>query len=220
MKQINQILIVGLLISLVFACNNSNTTENSAKKIVDTTTIKKIEVAVETPSEIVKKKAPLPEKIFRISESGVEGISFDGNISEDLFEAGFEPKKETKTVSEEGTEYEVSITKVFKDKKLAAVISDRSTIEIITNDFLTPENLGVGILLKDVLETYKGSELGYSYISERYFIENNKYNLSFILNPKDFIGDESKLGRTDYDILKLSDFKEDARVVAVFVYKS
>lgn len=90
-------------------------------------------------------------------------------------------------------------------------------ITIFSGKFKTSEGIGVNSSIKDFIDKYPDFRIWYTYISGMYVIDTKQYNkFQFLLDGKDFIGEVPKMD-SDMDLLKLSDFKEDAKINGIRV---
>lgn len=90
-------------------------------------------------------------------------------------------------------------------------------IWVLSEKYKTKEGIGVGASLKDFQKAYPNFNIWYTYVSDRFIIENEKSSVQFILNEKDFIG-KMEVDRVKVP-LKISDFRRNAQIAKIRVYQ-
>jgi hypothetical protein len=90
-------------------------------------------------------------------------------------------------------------------------------ILVFDEEYQTGEGIGVGSTIGEFMETYPDYEIWYTYVSDRYVIQNSKSSIQFLLDESGFTGE--KQIQSEMTPLKASDFKENTRIEKIRVYK-
>lgn len=164
---------------------------------------------------------------FTIEESRVGNFTLGGEIPQtsDIYQI---QKTKKSRVTEEGPQEETHyvLSRNQTEELILKPLSDTSgngqdtiigEIIVLTDHYKTQEGIGVNSTLKEFQKAYPHFKIWYTYVSDRYVLENSKTSLQFFLNEKDFIG---KMEVNSVKMpLEATDFKEGAKIVKIRVYK-
>lgn len=90
-------------------------------------------------------------------------------------------------------------------------------IFVLSENYKTQKGIGVNSSLTDFIKAYPNYKLWYTYVSDRYVLENSKSNIQFLLDKNDFIG---KKEQNDVKVpVKASDIKKGAKIIKIRIYK-
>ncbi|HET8839369.1 MAG TPA: hypothetical protein VFM82_10295 [Flavobacteriaceae bacterium] len=200
-------LLLGLIILFSFACKDKSENSGNSNKMKPT---EKTEI---------QKSNNWPKFI---SESHVGKYSIGELLptSSEIYE--IEKEKQTR-FTESGPEEEIVYVLSRNDSEELLLKSETpagKTIDeifVLSENYKTKEGIGVNSSLRDFINTYPDYKLWYTYVSDRYVLENSKSNIQFLLDKNDFIG---KTETNDVKVpVKASDFKEDAKIIKIRLYK-
>ena len=90
-------------------------------------------------------------------------------------------------------------------------------IIVLSEKYKTTENIGVGSSLEDFAMAYPSHKIWYTYVSDRYVVENPTSSLQFLLDENDFKG---KIEINSAKIpLKKADFSKNAAIKKIRLYQ-
>jgi uncharacterized protein YdeI (BOF family) len=161
---------------------------------------------------------------FPITAKNVGAFVLGETIPESV--TGFERKKETRT-GEEASEYIVYVYYSEGEKALEiqpAYSNDKETdkigdIVIFSGKFRTDNGLRVGSTIEDLAKAYPAFSLGYSYISDRFWFEQESGEIQFDLDKNSFIGKQNLSG-SDWVEIPIKDFKPGTKVTSIGIRSS
>lgn len=90
-------------------------------------------------------------------------------------------------------------------------------IFVLSEKYKTNENIGVNSTLKEFSKTYPRFKIWYTYVSDRYVLENSNSSIQFLLDEKDFIGDIEP--NSVKEPLQINDFSDTAKISKIRLYK-
>jgi hypothetical protein len=90
-------------------------------------------------------------------------------------------------------------------------------IFIFSPKFKTQEHIGVHSTIEEFIAVYSTYYLGYSYISNHFIIKNEDPKIQFILDEKNYIGQEN-LYEHDWVALKKEDFMKISRIKEIRIF--
>ncbi|WP_421805532.1 hypothetical protein [Flagellimonas sp.] len=160
-----------------------------------------------------------PQDYYLISDGEVGIFQIGQNIPfEKAKKFNFDIRKEIQTeYFDEGSE-DITIYIVSKNKKDLLKITSEfdyssrsyttriSAIEVLSKEFRTQENIGLGTTIETFIKAYPDSQIWYSYMNDSYFLETND-KIEFHVKPEayqpgevDFISDLTKLNISDFNL--------------------
>ena len=92
-----------------------------------------------------------------------------------------------------------------------------SEMNIFSDRFETAEGIGVGSTITEFIAAYPDYKIWYTYVSDRYVIESESVGGQYLLDRNAFQGKTS--GSSDMEMLSLEDFKADAEIMSIRMYK-
>lgn len=169
-------------------------------------------------------------KTYLIKEKTVGSFQIDGSILSQINDWTIKKEVQTRYTEEGDEEYLTYIVSENGQKMLSIdpkydyntgkYLNDiAGEIMIFSDKFKTEEGIGVGSFIGEFTEKYPDYELWYTYVSDSYVLDRkSQIGQQFLLDPNDFIGDESKLYGGDMVTLKPSDFKEGSKIKKIRIF--
>lgn len=162
---------------------------------------------------------------FIIIEKGVLGLSIGDNISDKL---GNYKLINTVEIFEDGVE-EPILKVLDKNEELLQIefqydlkqnsYNDKiSEITISNNKFKTDKNIGVESTITEFINSYPNYQIWYTYISNRFIIQSKDSKIQFILDNKNFIGNQDSLYENDSVELKKEDFLSNTKIIEIRIF--
>ncbi|MEM6349055.1 MAG: hypothetical protein AAF927_34530 [Bacteroidota bacterium] len=144
---------------------------------------------------------PMDSKIFDI-EPTVETITEEGmTIEQPLY------------ILNDASGEAIYVEAAFDDAKgtFSELIGE---INVVSSDFQTTENIGVGSSIEAFIKAYPDYQIWYTYVSEMYVIESpQSIKAQFLLDPSGFKG-ELEI-ESDMTSLQISDFDPATKIIRV-----
>lgn len=149
-------------------------------------------------------------------------------LQQPMPESGYTVTKEMKTSEGEGEAEPVYLVKdgetlLLEITPVFSVETEDFTdqpgaILVYDSRFKTAEGIGVGSSIEELMATYDGVELWYTYVSGLFVAEaKGVNNIQFLVDPNAYIG-KTKLEGSDQISLTKEDFKANTSIVNVRVY--
>lgn len=90
-------------------------------------------------------------------------------------------------------------------------------IIVLHSEYQTEEGIGVGSTIEEFIRAYPDYKIWYTYVSDRYVLQNSKSSIQFLLDEKGFIGEKEI--QSEMTPLAVSDFKAGTLIEKIRVYK-
>lgn len=90
-------------------------------------------------------------------------------------------------------------------------------IMVLSPLFKTKEGVGIGTTIKHFVDIFPKYKLWYTYVSNRYVLENQQMSIQFLLKEQDFIGDLETV-KSVKTKLNPKDFKENTQIYKIRIY--
>lgn len=162
------------------------------------------------------------EKTSPLSEGKVGNFSIGQKMPAATQRYSMETKTETRAA--EGGPVTETYYILYTDGKKHLILKPKydneeviGEILVFDKEYQTEEGIGVGTTIEEFTEIYPDFKIWYTYVSDRYIIQNQKSSVQFILNENDFTGE--KQIKSEITPLKAVDFKENAVIGEIRVYK-
>lgn len=90
-------------------------------------------------------------------------------------------------------------------------------IMVLSPLFKTKEGVGIGTTIKHFVDIFPKYKLWYTYVSNRYVLENQQMSIQFLLKEQDFVGDLETV-KSVKTKLNPKDFKENTQIYKIRIY--
>ena len=241
MKTIIKVSILLFIILSINSCKdnkNSDKEKELLKKEIELMKkekeiIEKQKTTSENNETIVEKKKEIKTKTTKTNSNYIIGSRnvgkfFSGKKAPNNLPKSYLIEKKTRIEYGEGDEYKVEYFFVSENgNELLEYImghdyqsgKDNVITEItVTSEILkTSKGIGVNSTIENFVKAYPDYEIWYTYISDMFVIQSKSMKTQFILNEKDYAGDHNSLGKSDMDILKITDFKINSKIKSIRV---
>lgn len=181
------------------------------------------------PTITKENKTGKKEKTSPLSEGKVGNFSIGQKIPGATMRYSMETKTETRAA--EGGPVTETYYILYADGKKHLILKPKydnedaiGEILVFDKEYQTTEGIGVGSTIEEFMKTYPGYKIWYTYVSDRYIIQNlpagqagSKSSVQFILDEKGFTG--KKQVKSEVTPLEASDFKENTLIEKIRVYK-
>lgn len=166
-------------------------------------------------------KVPPAEKSYLIKEKSAGNV----NIGEVLTEFPyFKYEIKDSTINEEGNQYQRQCAFVSEDGEIQLFLwlNDSNIVDeikIISGKFKTPQEIGVGSSLTNLLASNDEIKIYYTYETDRYYAQtNNLIGVQFNISSAGYKGNNEQLTESDNVLLKPSEFKKEAKIESIRIY--
>lgn len=151
----------------------------------------------------------------------IDGLQLDSlgwSISEQYRADSRDVIEQVEFVIDDNEETLLELMRVY-DENTGDYTSEIGAIAMTTSKFKTENGITVGATLRSILNRGVDVDAFYSKISDAFWLHINGLDgVSFILDQEAYIGNKSLLGENNIDMLDLSDFKPNAKVIKIMVY--
>lgn len=155
------------------------------------------------------------EKKFLITGNGIGQLKKDADIPSDYEVAPYQVVKEKREEMQEGSKYEISVSKLMKGTEPVAEIFNNE-VWIFSDDFKTEKQIGVQSAVDEFIAAYPDATVWYTYISDRFIIETDEIpNTQFIIDKNGYTGAQEKLTQSDRVVLEPGEIKKDAKIMKI-----